>query len=112
MNVATHPSTKTPEPTEEMVSLPADCPSGLQSYQYTDMKNRKKHPRHRPTHLIAACLRSLVLAFIFSLSPMARAVNPPPDGGYPNNNTAEGDNALLKLTTGNDNTAVGSLGFS
>jgi hypothetical protein len=37
----------------------------------------------------------------------ARAVSPPPDGGYANNNTAEGSNALLKLTTGTDNTAIG-----
>ena len=32
---------------------------------------------------------------------------PPPDGGYPGNNTAEGQNALLSLTTGVNNTAVG-----
>jgi hypothetical protein len=37
----------------------------------------------------------------------AQAVVPAPDGGYPNANTAEGDNALLSLTTGADNTAVG-----
>jgi hypothetical protein len=30
-----------------------------------------------------------------------------PDGGYPNENTAEGDDALFSLTTGFDNTAVG-----
>jgi uncharacterized coiled-coil protein SlyX len=44
----------------------------------------------------------------FALSPGARAVSPPPDGGYPGNNTAEGDSALLGLTSGTDNTAVGS----
>jgi hypothetical protein len=33
------------------------------------------------------------------------AVNPPPDGGYPSNNTAEGTDALFNLTTGFDNTA-------
>src|SRR5438094_7071357 len=49
----------------------------------------------------------LATAFAFALSLTARAVEPPPDGGYPNNNTAEGDNALLKLTTGTDNTAIG-----
>src|SRR5258708_28049755 len=43
----------------------------------------------------------------FALSPAARAVTPAPDGGYPNNNTAEGDNALFSLTSGVDNTAIG-----
>jgi hypothetical protein len=37
----------------------------------------------------------------------SQAVNPPPDGGYSGNNTAEGQNALLSLTTGVNNTAVG-----
>jgi hypothetical protein len=36
-----------------------------------------------------------------------RAVNPPPDGGYANFNTAEDQNALLHLTTGVANTADG-----
>jgi hypothetical protein len=36
-----------------------------------------------------------------------RAVNPPPDGAYANFTTAEGQNALLQLTTGTANTAVG-----
>ena len=43
----------------------------------------------------------------FGLSPTARAVDPPPDGGYPGDNTAEGEDALFSLTTGLDNTAVG-----
>ncbi len=42
-----------------------------------------------------------------ALSPKAQAVVPPPDGGYPNLNTAEGQNALFSLTTGAANTAVG-----
>jgi Chaperone of endosialidase len=37
----------------------------------------------------------------------AQAVVPPPDGGYPGFNTAEGQNALFSLTTGAGNTAVG-----
>ena len=43
----------------------------------------------------------------FGLVQNTRAVDPPPDGGYPGNNTAEGDDALLRLTNGTDNTAVG-----
>ena len=41
------------------------------------------------------------------LSPSVRAVVPAPDGGYPGGNTAEGQAALLSLTTGGYNTAVG-----
>jgi Chaperone of endosialidase len=42
-----------------------------------------------------------------ALGPRAFGVSPPPDGGYPNGNTAEGEDALLSLTIGIDNTAVG-----
>src|ERR1043166_6632173 len=37
------------------------------------------------------------------------AINPPPDGGYPGGNTAEGQNALLSRTSGVYNAAVGWL---
>jgi hypothetical protein len=40
-------------------------------------------------------------------APGARAVEPPPDGGYPNYNTAEGQDALFTLTFGLENTALG-----
>jgi uncharacterized coiled-coil protein SlyX len=43
----------------------------------------------------------------FALLPGAQAVMPPPDGGYPGFNTAEGQNALFSLTTGVANTGVG-----
>ena len=39
--------------------------------------------------------------------PVAQAVVPPPDGGYPNFTTAEGTKALQNLTTGAGNTGVG-----
>jgi hypothetical protein len=45
----------------------------------------------------------------FALVQNAQAVVPPPDGGYPGGNTAEGQDALLHLTTGVHNTAVGFL---
>jgi Chaperone of endosialidase len=45
----------------------------------------------------------------FALLPEVQAVVPAPDGGYPGNNTAEGQNALLNLNVNNgtNNTAVG-----
>ena len=50
----------------------------------------------------------ITLALIcFALLPKAQAVVPPPDGGYPNFTTAEGQNALFSLATGAANTAVG-----
>ena len=51
-------------------------------------------------------LMVLVLAWI-GPSPSAQAVNPPPDGGYPYLNTAEGTDALFSLSTGSGNTAAG-----
>jgi hypothetical protein len=51
---------------------------------------------------------TILLAY-FAISSMARAVVPPPDGGYPSGNTAEGQAALLSLTTGGFNTAAGWL---
>jgi hypothetical protein len=57
-----------------------------------------------------AIIRSLLIAQLIAwhgLSSNAGAVNPPPDGAYPGGNTAEGQNALLNLTSGTYNTAVG-----
>ena len=54
---------------------------------------------------IPPVLASVVLAS-FALC-KAQAVTPPPDGGYPGFNTAEGQKALFSLTTGVANTAVG-----
>jgi trimeric autotransporter adhesin len=52
-----------------------------------------------------------LLAFL-AFATLAQAVSPPPDGGYPGGNTAEGKSALFRLTTGGFNTALGffSLG--
>jgi hypothetical protein len=48
----------------------------------------------------------LVLSFL-ALLPEAKGVVPAPDGGYPGQNTAEGQAALFSLTTGINNAAVG-----
>jgi hypothetical protein len=49
----------------------------------------------------------VLLLTCFWVAPVAHAVVPPPDGGYPNFTTAEGQNALKSLTTGAGNTALG-----
>src|SRR6266498_3169713 len=59
----------------------------------------------------ASILVALTLG-AFALAERAHAVNPPPDGGYPGGNTAEGQAALLNLTSGTFNTAVGLLSLS
>jgi Chaperone of endosialidase len=55
--------------------------------------------------------QNLILILIgivcLGLFPKAHAVNPAPDGGYPGGNTAEGQDALVILTTGTYNTAIG-----
>ena len=47
------------------------------------------------------------LACFTGFAPKAFGVSPPPDGGYPNKNTAEGQDALFSLTNGTSNTANG-----
>jgi trimeric autotransporter adhesin len=50
----------------------------------------------------------LALVLVWQMLPViTHAVFPPPDGGYPGGNTAEGQAALFSLTTGTYNTAVG-----
>jgi len=57
--------------------------------------------------LLITIIISAVTLVISGSLPTAHAVNPPPDGGYPNLNTAEGDFALFSLTSGGSNTAIG-----
>src|SRR5260370_26109171 len=53
-------------------------------------------------------LRTIFLALgCFALWPKLQDVSPPPDGGYANGNTAEGNGALFSLSNGVWNSAVG-----
>jgi hypothetical protein len=72
------------------------------SIQFKAITPRRKNLR-RDLFLIPLVLALAGLA----LAPTARALRPPPDGGYPNETTAEGDGALFSLTTGFGNTALG-----
>jgi hypothetical protein len=66
-------------------------------------KSSDRQPLRRGLLVIAVALGC------FALSPTAQALLPPPapDGGYVNENTAEGTDALFHLTTGDHNTAIG-----
>ena len=52
-------------------------------------------------------ITNLIFVLALALTGTSFAVDPPPDGGYPNFNTAEGQDALFSLTTGISNTAAG-----
>jgi hypothetical protein len=52
-------------------------------------------------------ISNLIVIASLALAPAALAVDPPPDGGYSNQNTAEGEDALFSLTDGSNNTAIG-----
>jgi hypothetical protein len=52
-------------------------------------------------------IATLLVLASFALLPKSQAVSPPPDGSYPGGNTAEGQSALLSLTSGSSNTALG-----
>ena len=71
---------------------------------------RRGLSRVQPIWIIRRFLLIPLALACFALSPTPNAfgVSPAPDGGYPNQNTAEGTNALFSLTTnGVRNTAIG-----
>jgi hypothetical protein len=78
----------------------------LTTTSLTHNSSTSRPPLRRGFLLVPLALACLALL------PAAQAVSPPPDGGYPNENTAEGDNALLSLTSGERNTAIGNNALS
>jgi hypothetical protein len=64
----------------------------------------------RNQNIILTTILFVLAWFALASVPNAFGVVPPPDGGYPGGNTAEGDNALLNVNTaiGINNTAVGA----
>ena len=61
---------------------------------------------HSKNTTILPVLIALTLT-CFGLLPQARAIDPPPDGGYPFETTGEGENALFKCGVCNALTAIG-----
>jgi Chaperone of endosialidase len=87
--------------------------TGLQLMQFNNPPSTKnmttpdlKKSIDRPPLRLGLLLIPLVVA-CFALSWTAQAVTPAPDGGYSNENTAEGTNALFSVTSGDHNTATG-----
>jgi hypothetical protein len=72
------------------------------------MKTKRQNMNMKPLILIP------ILIIGLGVLPKAQALSPAPDGGYPGQNTAEGQSALLHLAGGTYNTALGwaSLGFN
>src|SRR5215813_7616902 len=60
-------------------------------------------------HFRKVTLVCLIVFAVGCLAPHTQAVVPPPDGGYPNFTTAEGDHAVQHLTAGVGNTGIGTF---
>ena len=87
--------------------LPMFCARKIRTaFVQLDHENSNSIHRLYSSFAWTVCLLLLLIA-CFVFPPMAKAVVPPPDGGYPNFTTAEGQKALFSLTTGSANTAVG-----
>src|SRR4029077_13027676 len=93
-----------------------DAPSSALPSSEWRRKTRKQKERNYSMKTMITSHDSLLtilrLRVVFILIAIAcihsvHAVNPPPEGGYAGNNTAEGTSALFSLTTGVDNTGLG-----
>jgi uncharacterized coiled-coil protein SlyX len=71
------------------------------------MKNDERNKHMKTITNIAYPVIEVFAFACFAFLPRAQAVSRAPDGGYAGGNTAEGQNALLSLTSGTYNTALG-----
>ena len=84
-------------------------------FAWSEFQSRQVARRAAKIEAMKTSIRLFEIFFALlclALLPNAQAVIPPPDGGYPGFNTAEGQNALFNLTTGQGNTAVGWFSLS
>ncbi len=76
----------------------------------TELVNQNASIETKITRVHWRCILPGLVGAVFAcllFLPTVKAVSPPPDGGYANQNTAEGEDALFSLTTGSHNTAIG-----
>jgi hypothetical protein len=73
----------------------------------TNPKERTMNPLTQSKNTTILPVLIALMLGCFGLLQQALTIDPPPDGGYPNQNTAEVEDAFFSLTTGADDTAMG-----
>jgi len=104
------------------MKLPSHCPAAINLDNHGTIAgivattriilslSREEKKSENPAHTKRKTFLVLIpLLTYFSASHSSQAVSPPPDGDYPDGNTAEDQNALLSLTAGTYNTAVSPI---
>jgi hypothetical protein len=85
-----------------------DHRSRLQRLSFLISQGTKMFPKIEAMKITSRLVLIIALDLLYvGLLHTAQAVTPPPDGGYAGGNTAEGQSALLNLTTDTYNTALG-----
>ena len=87
-------------------SSPFPDPQSQKSNRAGNEKGRTMNPLIQLRKAVPLIHVAIGFGFVGALSAV-QAVVPPPDGGYPNFTTAEGQNALKNLSSGAGNTAIG-----